>query len=40
MAFAEFMPGASVVGISYNDGVILAARQKSFIRELRGKQEY
>jgi proteasome beta subunit len=28
MAFAEFMPGASVVGISYNDGVILAADKR------------
>jgi proteasome beta subunit len=28
MAFAEFMPGATVVGISYNDGVILAADKR------------
>ncbi len=28
MAFAEFMPGASVVGISYSDGVILAADKR------------
>jgi proteasome beta subunit len=28
MAFAEFMPGASVVGISYNEGVILAADKR------------
>src|SRR5919198_6498122 len=28
MAFAEFMPGATVVGISYNDGVILAAEKR------------
>jgi proteasome beta subunit len=28
MAFAEFMPGATVVGISYNDGVILAADRR------------
>jgi len=28
MAFAEFMPGATVVGISYNDGIILAADKR------------
>lgn len=28
MAFAEFMPGATVVGISYNNGVILAADKR------------
>ncbi|HKF27078.1 MAG TPA: proteasome subunit beta [Nitrososphaera sp.] len=28
MAFAEFMPGASVVGISYSEGVILAADKR------------
>jgi proteasome beta subunit len=28
MAFAEFMPGATVVGISYNGGVILAADKR------------
>jgi proteasome beta subunit len=28
MAFAEFMPGATVVGLSYNDGVILAADKR------------
>ena len=28
MAFAEFMPGATVVGISYDDGVILAADKR------------
>lgn len=28
MAFAEFMPGASVVGISYSDGVLLAADKR------------
>ena len=28
MAFAEFMPGATVVGISYNDGVVLAADKR------------
>ena len=28
MAFAEFMPGATVVGISYNEGVILAADKR------------
>src|SRR5919198_5873927 len=28
MAFAEFMPGATVVGISYNDGVVLAAEKR------------
>jgi proteasome beta subunit len=28
MAFAEFMPGATVVGISYNDGVLLAAEKR------------
>jgi len=28
MAFAEFMPGATVVGISYKDGVILAADKR------------
>jgi proteasome beta subunit len=28
MAFAEFMPGATVVGISYTDGVILAADKR------------
>jgi proteasome beta subunit len=28
MAFAEFMPGATVVGVSYNDGVILAADKR------------
>jgi proteasome beta subunit len=27
MAF-EFMPGATVVGISYNDGVLLAAEKR------------
>ena len=28
MAFAEFMPGATVVGLSYNDGVLLAAEKR------------
>lgn len=28
MAFAEFMPGATVVGISYNEGVLLAAEKR------------
>ena len=28
MAFAEFMPGASVVGISYSNGVLLAADKR------------
>jgi proteasome beta subunit len=28
MAFAEFMPGATVVGVSYNDGVLLAAEKR------------
>jgi proteasome beta subunit len=28
MAFAEFMPGATVIGISYNDGVLLAAEKR------------
>ena len=28
MAFTEFMPGATVVGISYNDGVLLAAEKR------------
>jgi proteasome beta subunit len=28
MAFAEFMPGATVVGLSYNEGVLLAAEKR------------
>ena len=39
MAF-QFMPGATAVGISYTNGVVLAARKARFFWEFCGKQKY
>ena len=39
MAF-QFMPGATAVGISYTNGVVLSCRKARFFWEFCGKQKY